>query len=515
MMSLEGATEGREASADPRPASVVDGDRRARDHSTRGVCARADGPSGTAVARAGATFASRLNTCSVSGGLGSRARFVVAVALGLVAGAVLAFVVGGALAFVETRAMQTTVNGWSSARQCGQPGNNILVQSGCGQALTAVNIPAEAVYWTRTTDSAGQPLSGENAYVLHFPAGGLPPNDGFWSLTMTDTRARLVANAADRFAVGDRSGLVPNADGSLDISIQAAAPSGNQANWLPAPDGDFMLWMRVYEPGAAILDGTYTPPTVTEVAAGGTGGGTSGAASVPWFRILLAVAIVAVVAGLVVRWRRRGGRQQPGAGAPGSRRGWLARHPHRLAFGLVVLLVVVVATPAYLSVYPSLIYNAWKQEIVNHGIDAGSSSGIPVNTLYTARELASPTAGSVVLTTGANTDTLYVGGWLDLAAGPQVLHVPDTAGRYYSVQLLDPSDGTDFAYVGRRTTGTAAGEFLITGPGWTGTMPGGMQQVSSPNDSVFVIGRVLVNGEADLTSAYDLATQIHVAPLAR
>lgn len=72
-----------------------------------------------------------------------------------------------------------------------------------------------------------------------------------------------------------------------------------------------------------------------------------------------------------------------------------------------------------------------------------------------------------------------------------MLHVPDTGGRYYSVEFVDPSDGTDFAYVGRRTTGTAAGAFLISGPGWTGAAPGGMRRVSSPNDSVFVIGRVL------------------------
>ena len=60
---------------------------------------------------------------------------------------------------------------------------------------------------------------------------------------------------------------------------------------------------------------------------------------------------------------------------------------------------------------------------------------------------------------------LYVGGWLDLSKGPQVLHVPDMAGRYYSVQFTDPSDGTDFAYVGTRTTGTQAGDYLITRPG--------------------------------------------------
>jgi len=73
--------------------------------------------------------------------------------------------------------------------------------------------------------------------------------------------------------------------------------------------------------------------------------------------------------------------------------------------------------------------------------------------------------GSKLLTSGANHDTLYIGGWLDLSKGQQILHVPDMAGRYYSVQFTDPSDGTDFAYVGKHTTGTAAGDYLISGPG--------------------------------------------------
>ena len=76
------------------------------------------------------------------------------------------------------------------------------------------------------------------------------------------------------------------------------------------------------------------------------------------------------------------------------------------------------------------------------------------------------------MTTGVNRDTLLTVSWLDLSQGPQVLHVPDMAGRYYSVQFTDPSDGTDFAYVGTRTTGTQAGDYLITGQGWQGTVPG-------------------------------------------
>jgi hypothetical protein len=91
--------------------------------------------------------------------------------------------------------------------------------------------------------------------------------------------------------------------------------------------------------------------------------------------------------------------------------------------------------------------------------------------------------------------------------------VPDLAGRYYSVQFTDPSDGTDFAYVGTRATGSVAGEYLITGPGWTETKSQGMTQIASPNKSVLVVGRVMVESESDLSTAYELAKQIRLTPL--
>ena len=80
-----------------------------------------------------------------------------------------------------------------------------------------------------------------------------------------DAQNHFVPNPIDRYAVGDRSGLVPNADGSVDIYIQNAAPADHESNWLPAPAGDFHLWLRVYLPGSAVIDGTYTVPAVQEV----------------------------------------------------------------------------------------------------------------------------------------------------------------------------------------------------------------------------------------------------------
>ena len=160
--------------------------------------------------------------------------------------------------------------------------------------------------------------------------------------------------------------------------------------------------------------------------------------------------------------------------------------------------------------WPPITYSAYKRAVVRHGL---GGDPIPVNTLYAVPNLASPSASnSSLLATGTN-DVLYIGGLLDLSKGPQVLHVPDMAGRYYSVQFTDPSDGTNFAYVGKRTTGTEAGDYLISGPGWKGTVSQAMTQISSPHNSVLVLGRVFVESDSDLPIAYGLAKQIRLTPL--
>ena len=184
---------------------------------------------------------------------------------GVIVGAVLALVTALLLITAQFHAMQTTVNGWSVTMTCGKASNGILVRAACAQHLPATNLAEEAVYWTTTVDGAGQPLTGAHDYVLHFPPGELPPTDAFWSLTMSIAPGYLVANPINRYSVGDRSGLVPNADGSIDIYIQHTAPAGHEANWLPAPTGDFMLWLRAYQPGTAILSGAYHVPPVVEV----------------------------------------------------------------------------------------------------------------------------------------------------------------------------------------------------------------------------------------------------------
>ncbi len=193
------------------------------------------------------------------------------------------------------------------------------------------------------------------------------------------------------------------------------------------------------------------------------------------------------------------------------------KHKHLLTFGAVMLVAWAVGTFLFLYFWPHLMYNRYKKGIVDQGFGNGP---VPVNTLYTEPQtlFADPLAAQTgskpnLMTTGVNRDTLLTVGWLDLNQGPQVLHVPDMPKRYYSVQFTDPADGTDFAYVGTRATGTQAGDYLITGPGWKGQVPAGMQQISSPDNSVLVIGRVLVTSDSDLTTAYSLTKEIQLTPL--
>ena len=82
---------------------------------------------------------------------------------------------------------------------------------------------------------------------------------------MGDAQNRYVANPINRYCVSDRSGLVQNVDGSVDIFIQNAAPAEHESNWLPAPAGNFILWLRVYMPGEAILNGEYKVPPINKV----------------------------------------------------------------------------------------------------------------------------------------------------------------------------------------------------------------------------------------------------------
>ena len=190
-------------------------------------------------------------------------------------------------------------------------------------------------------------------------------------------------------------------------------------------------------------------------------------------------------------------------------------YEHLLIFGGVC----VATWFLFIYFWPRMMLNIYKRAALVKGFGDGP---IPVNTLYTQPQklfadpfTPLPPGSSNLMSIGTNRDTLYVIGWLDLSQEPLVLRVPDMAGRYYSVQFTDPSKNINFAYVGKRTTGTKAGDYLITGTNWQGRLPNSMQDVSSPSNSLLVIGRVFVENDGDLSTAYDLAKQIQLTPLSR
>ena len=109
--------------------------------------------------------------------------------------------IGFGLAFVTAqiyaRIKATKVNGWITMYGLGEPGNGMLLRAAHAQIFPGpVNVPQEAMYWWTNADGAGHALSGEHNYVMHFPPGGLPPNNAFWSLTMGDSQKSLCGESA-------------------------------------------------------------------------------------------------------------------------------------------------------------------------------------------------------------------------------------------------------------------------------------------------------------------------------
>ncbi len=156
-------------------------------------------------------------------------------------------------------------NGWQmNTDTMGVYGDFYLKRAIVALVGLGANQPEDAIYPVAVADVNGKPLDGASKYVLHFTKEQLPPVNAFWSVTMYDAEGFQVANALNRFAIGDRDPLKYNADGSLDIYIQSASPgAAKESNWLPAPaSGPLGVTMRLYGPKAAALDGRWAPPPV-------------------------------------------------------------------------------------------------------------------------------------------------------------------------------------------------------------------------------------------------------------
>lgn len=163
-----------------------------------------------------------------------------------------------------------------------------------------------------------------------------------------------------------------------------------------------------------------------------------------------------------------------------------------------------IAVEAYLWGYPLVLMERTKKLLTNES-QRGSA---PLNTLRHRARLATPRDREVVK---PNNDTLYSIAWLDLSRGPQILGVPEAGERYYSFQFMDAYTNT-WAYVGSRATGTEAGRYVIAGPQWQGELPD-LPVLTSPTNTVWLLGRTIIDGEDDLEAASDLMSQYRLDPL--
>ena len=166
------------------------------------------------------------------------------------------------------------------------------------------------------------------------------------------------------------------------------------------------------------------------------------------------------------------------------------------------------AVDAYIYGYPLVTMELTRRVLTNVARPEGKAA--PMGQIARLRAYPTPADREV---TAPNADTLYTMAWLDLAKEPWVLGIPDMQGRYYLMPML--SGWTDvFEVPGKRTTGTKAQKYAITGPGWTGTLPAGLTEIRSPTSLVWILGRIYSTGTAaDYAGVHRLQDRFTLVPL--
>ena len=171
-----------------------------------------------------------------------------------------------ALTEIPAGGMGTIKNGWQLSYDTGNYGTNYILRAAIAYRGLGANLTDDAFYASAATSGDGAKFSSTNIYVIHFDKDGIPPVNGFWSLSMYNEKILFAANPINRYCVGSLSDppLVKNPDGSIDIYIQRDAPdSVKMPNWLPAPaSGSFSLTLRLYWPQKPVIDKSWIPPAV-------------------------------------------------------------------------------------------------------------------------------------------------------------------------------------------------------------------------------------------------------------
>lgn len=155
-------------------------------------------------------------------------------------------------------------NGWNRSQNNAQWGLDYYNRLGTSRSNMFDNKPNETQYFYTDYTTAGEKLKGVHNYKVTFPAGQLPPVQGFWSLTLYNDVHLFHPNNLKRYSLGTKNKtLITNPDGSLTLYAGTKSPGKDkEANWLPAPAGDFSLYIRAYWGEEDILNGTWTPPIV-------------------------------------------------------------------------------------------------------------------------------------------------------------------------------------------------------------------------------------------------------------
>jgi hypothetical protein len=155
-------------------------------------------------------------------------------------------------------------NGWNRSTNNAQFGLDYFNRTGTAKSNMFDNRPTETQYFYTDNDGAGAQLSGSSSYEITFAKGQEPPVNGFWSLTLYNDKHLFHANNLKRYSLGTKNkNLKRNADGSLTLYAGAKSPgTDKETNWLPAPDGNFSLYIRSYWGKEGILDGSWTPPVI-------------------------------------------------------------------------------------------------------------------------------------------------------------------------------------------------------------------------------------------------------------
>jgi hypothetical protein len=157
------------------------------------------------------------------------------------------------------------VNGWVNLTNLGRYGTDYETRAGVAFVGLGADLKEDTIYPSAYVDGDGNRFDGANKYVLHFEKDQFPPTNATWSVSQYQGNFYVV-NALNRYAIAPWMPLKYNADGSLDIYLQAESPGPDkESNWLPIPAGPFNLTARNYFPKQAAYDGSYKLPPVKKV----------------------------------------------------------------------------------------------------------------------------------------------------------------------------------------------------------------------------------------------------------